>query len=233
MIDKTHELSVTRQCQILELPRSTAYYPPAPESAENLALMRRIDELHLEFPFAGARMLRDLLRSEGIRAGRKRIDRLMAKMSIEALYRKPNTSKKAAGSYIYPYLLRNLTIDRPNQVWAADITYIPMRRGFVYRVAVVDWFSRKVLSWGVSNTLTTDVCLDAVREAIHRYGVPEIFNTDRQPIHQYRLHKAAQRARDSHQHGRQYGARPGRRRLRHRTRSHGGTLSHAAPGARI
>ena len=178
MIDRTHALSVTRQCQILELPRSTAYYRPLPESPENLALMRRIDELHLEFPFAGARMLRDLLRPEGIAAGRRRIGRLMAKMGIEALYRKPNTSKKTPGHKIYPYLLRNLTIDRPNQVWATDITYIPMRRGFVYLVAVVDWFSRKVLSWRVSNTLTTDFCLDAVSEAIHRYGTPEIFNTD-------------------------------------------------------
>lgn len=178
MIDKTHELSVSRQCQILELPRSTAYYTPQPESPEDLALMRRIDELHLEFPYAGARMLRDLLRPEGVRAGRKRIARLMAKMGIEALYRKPNTSKKGTGHKIYPYLLRKLTIDRPNQVWAADITYIPMRRGFVYLVAVVDWFSRKVLSWRVSNTLTTDFCLDAVNEAIHRYGKPEIFNTD-------------------------------------------------------
>jgi putative transposase len=178
MIDRTHQLSVVHQCQILELPRSTAYYRPKPESPENLALMRRIDELHLQFPFAGARMLRDLLRQEGLIAGRKRIGRLMAKMGIEALYRKANTSKKAAGSSIYPYLLRNLTIDRPNQVWAADITYIPMRRGFVYLVAVLDWYSRKVLSWRVSNTLTTDFCLDAVREAIARYGQPTIFNTD-------------------------------------------------------
>lgn len=178
MIDTKHELTVVRQCQLLELSRSTAYYRPAPESPENLALMRRIDELHLEFPFAGARMLRDLLRQEGIRAGRKRIGRLMAKMGIEALYRKANTSKKGPGHKIYPYLLRNLTIDRPNQVWAADVTYIPMRRGFVYLVAVVDWFSRKVLSWRVSNTLTTDFCLDAVNEAINRYGTPEIFNTD-------------------------------------------------------
>jgi putative transposase len=178
MIDAQHELTVVRQCQLLELPRSTAYYQPQPESPENLALMRRIDELHLEFPFAGTRMLRDLLRPEGITAGRKRIAGLMAKMGVEALYRKPNTSKKGPGHKIYPYLLRNLTIDRPNQVWAADITYIPMRRGFVYLVAVVDWFSRKVLSWRVSNTLTTDFCLDAVREAIHRYGTPEVFNTD-------------------------------------------------------
>lgn len=178
MIDRKHELPVVRQCQMLDLSRSTAYYTPQPESAANLALMRRIDELHLEFPFAGARMLRDLLRKEGLTAGRKRIGGLMAKMGIEALYRKPNTSKKAPGQKIYPYLLRNLAIDRPNQVWATDITYIPMRRGFVYLVAIVDWYSRRVLSWRVSNTLTTDFCLDAVREAIYRYGVPEIFNSD-------------------------------------------------------
>jgi putative transposase len=178
MIDRTHDLPISRQCRILDLPRSTAYYRPAPESAENLALMRRIDELHLQFPFAGSRMLRDMLRREGWTAGRKRIGTLMAKMGIEAIYRKANTSKKAPGHKIYPYLLRNLAIDHPNQVWAADITYIPMRRGFVYLVAIVDWFSRKVLSWRVSNTLTTDFCLDAVREAIHRYGAPEIFNTD-------------------------------------------------------
>jgi putative transposase len=178
MIDRTHKLPVVRQCQILELARSTAYYTPQPESVATLALMRRLDELHLEFPFAGARMLRDLLRQEGTVAGRKRISRLMAKMGIEAIYCKPNTSRKHPGHKIYPYLLRNLTIGRPNQVWATDITYIPMRRGFVYLVAIVDWFSRKVLSWRVSNTLTTDFCLDAVREAIHRFGTPEIFNTD-------------------------------------------------------
>ena len=178
MIDRTDQLSVTRQCEVLALPRSTAYYRPAPESPANLLLMRRIDELHLEFPFAGARMLRDLLRQEGIQAGRKRISRLMQKMGIEALYRRANTSKKQPGSHIYPYLLRNLTIDRPNQVWAADITYIPMRRGFVYLVAVVDWCSRRVLSWRVSNTRTADFCVDAVHEAIVRYGAPEIFNTD-------------------------------------------------------
>jgi putative transposase len=178
MIDRTHELPVTRQCQVLELPRSTAYYTAKPASPEDLALMRRIDQLHLDHPFAGARMLRDLLRQEGILAGRRRIGRLMAKMGIEALYRKANTSKKAAGSHIYPYLLRHLAIDRPNQVWATDITYIPMRRGFVYLVAVLDWHSRKVLAWRLSNTLTTDFCLDAVREAIHRYGTPQIFNTD-------------------------------------------------------
>ena len=178
MIDRNHDLPVTRQCRILELARSTAYYVPQPTSPEDLALMRRIDELHLEYPFAGARMLRDLLRREGRRIGRKHVGTLMKQMGIEALYRKPNLSKRHSAHPIYPYLLRNLVIDRPNQVWATDITYIPMRRGFVYLVAILDWYSRRVLSWRVSNTMTTDFCLDAVREAITRHGRPEIFNTD-------------------------------------------------------
>lgn len=178
MIDRTHDLPVTRQCQILKLARSTAYYTPQPISDSNLQLMRRIDELHLEHPFAGSRMLRDMLRREGQQIGRKHVRTLMKKMGIEALYRKPNTSQRHAAHPIYPYLLRNLKIDRSNQVWATDITYIPMRRGFIYLVAVLDWHSRRVLSWRVSNTLTTDFCLDAVREAIARYGTPEIFNTD-------------------------------------------------------
>ena len=178
MIDRTHELPVVRQCQILGLARSTAYYVPQPTSPEDLVLMRRIDELHLEHPFAGSRMLRDMLRLEGHQIGRKHVSALMKKMGIEALYRKPNLSRRHAAHPIYPYLLRDLKIDRPNQVWATDITYIPMRRGFVYLVAVIDWFSRRVLSWRVSNTLTTDFCLDAVREAIVRHGPPEIFNTD-------------------------------------------------------
>lgn len=187
MIDRTHDLSVVRQCQLLALARSTAYYTPEPTSPENLALMRRIDELHLEHPFAGSRMLRDMLKLEGHRIGRKRISRLMKKMGIEALYRKPNLSRRHNAHPIYRYLLRNLKIDRPNYVWATDITYapqevplgdIPMRRGFVYLIAVIDWYSRKVLSWRLSNTMTTDFCLDAVREAIARYGKPEIFNTD-------------------------------------------------------
>jgi putative transposase len=178
MIDRNHDLPIVRQCQALGLARSTAYYSPKPVSPEDLALMRRIDELHLQHPFAGARMLRDLLGQEGLRIGRKRVAGLMAKMGIEALYRKPNTSRKQAGDQIYPYLLRDLTIDRANQVWATDITYIPMKKGFVYLVAVVDWYSRKVLSWRLSNTLTTDFCLDAVREAVWRHGTPDIFNTD-------------------------------------------------------
>ena len=139
MIDRTHDLPVVRQCQILALARSTAYYTPKPASPEDLALMRRMDEMHLEFPFAGSRMLRDLLRNEGQPVGRKRVRRLMRRMGIEALYRKPNTSRRHAAHPVYPYLLRDLTIDRPNQVWATDITYLPMRRGFLYLVAVVDW----------------------------------------------------------------------------------------------
>jgi putative transposase len=178
MIDRTHDLPVVRQCEILELARSTAYYTPKPTSPEDLSLMRRMDELHLDCPFAGSRMLRDLLRNEGRPVGRKRVRRLMRQMGIEALYRKPNTSRRHAAHPIYPYLLRNLSIERSNHVWATDITYIPMRRGFVYLVAIVDWYSRRVLAWRLSNTLTTDFCIEALEEAIARYGTPEIFNTD-------------------------------------------------------
>ena len=178
MIDRTHPLSVVRQCQLLTLARSTAYYQPTPVSEPTLALMRRIDELHLQYPFAGARMLRDLLRQEGRFIGRRQVATLMRRMGIEALYRKPFLSRRQSGHQIFPYLLRNLAISRPNQVWAADITYIPMRRGFVYLFAVLDWASRRVLAWRLSNTLTTDFCLDAVQEAITQYGCPEIFNTD-------------------------------------------------------
>ena len=178
MIDRTHELPLTQQCRILRLARSSMYYTPREVSAHDLALMRRIDELHLEHPFAGARMLRDLLRAEGHAVGRRHVGTLMRRMGIEALYRKPNTSRRRRGDEIYPYLLRDLKIDRANQVWAADITYIPMRKGFVYLFAVMDWHSRRVLAWRLSNTLSTDFCLDAVREALHRYGRPEIFNTD-------------------------------------------------------
>lgn len=178
MIDRDHELSVTRQCVLLGLPRSTVYYTPVAISGEDLAWMRRIDALHLEFPYAGSRMLRDLLRGEGERIGRKRVQRLMRRMGISAQYCKPRTSFPRAGDTVYPYLLRNLVIDRPNQVWASDITYIPMARGFVYLCAVMDWCSRRVLAWKISNTLTSDFCVEALQEAIAQYGVPEIFNTD-------------------------------------------------------
>ena len=178
MIDRNHDLPVVRQCKVLGISRSTAYYQARPVSEENLALMRRMDELHLDFPFAGSRMLRDLLRQESYSAGRDRISRLMRLMGIQAIYRKPQTSKRHPSHPIYPYLLRKMVIDRPNQVWAADITYIPMRRGFVYLCAVMDWASRRVLAWRLSNTLTTDFCVEAVQEAIDRHGAPEIFNTD-------------------------------------------------------
>lgn len=178
MIDRTHALSVVRQCQLLALARSTAYYQPRAVSASELALMRRIDELHLDYPFAGARMLRDLLRGDGHTIGRKRVRTLMAHMGLEALYRKPTTSRRHPAHPVYPYRLRHLAITRSNQVWAADITYIPMRRGFVYLCAVMDWASRRVLAWRLSNTLTTDFCLEAVQEALTRYGTPDIFNTD-------------------------------------------------------
>ena len=178
MIDQTHDLPVVRQCHILALSRSTAYYQPKPVSEADLALMRRIDELHLEHPFAGARMLSRMLKRASCLAGRRHVTTLMKQMGITALYRKSNTSKRHPAHTVYPYLLRHLEITRPNHVWAADITYIPMTRGFVYLFAVLDWASRRALSWRVSNTLTTDFCLEAVQEAINRYGAPAIFNTD-------------------------------------------------------
>ena len=178
MIDRTHDLPLTRQAKVLKLSRSSLYYQPRPVSPADLAIMRRIDELHLDYPFAGSRMLRDLLRGEGVEIGRCRIRTMMKRMGIEAIYRRPNTSKATPGHRIYPYLLRGLTIDRPNQAWAMDITYIPMARGFVYLAAVVDWFSRRVLAWRVSIDMAVGFCLEAVEEALARYGKPEIFNTD-------------------------------------------------------
>jgi putative transposase len=147
MIDRTHDLPIVRQAKALNISRGSVYYKPRPVSAEDLALMRRIDELHLEHPFAGSRMLRDLLNREGVEIGRRHVAALMKRMGVEAIYRRPNTSKPAPGNKIYPYLLRGMKVDRPNQVWAMDITYIPMARGFVYLAAVVDWFSRRVLSY--------------------------------------------------------------------------------------
>jgi len=178
MIDRTHPLPLVRQCQVLELARSTAYYQPTAVSSEDLALMRRIDELHLDCPFAGARMLSMMLTREGRPVGRRHVSTLMKRMGIHALYRKPHTSTRHPAHRVYPYLLRNLTITRSNHVWAADITDIPMTRGFVYLFAVLDWASRRVLSWRLSNTLTTDFCMEAVQEAIHRYGKPALVNTD-------------------------------------------------------
>ena len=178
MIDREHELPVKLQAELLQLSRSGLYYRPRPVPAAELAVMRRLDELHLEAPFAGSRMLRDLLRADGVAIGRGRVVRLMRRMGITALYRRPNTSRPAPGHRIYPYLLRGVAVDRPNHVWAMDITYIPMARGFVYLAAVVDWFSRRVLSWRLSIIMDTAFCLEAVEEALARYGRPAIFNTD-------------------------------------------------------
>lgn len=178
MIDRNHPLPLSRQAEAVGISRGSVYYLPKPISTEDLALMRRIDALHLELPFAGSRMLRDLLNREGFAVGRKHVATLMRRMGIEALYRKPNTSGKHPRHKIYPYLLRGLKIDRPNQIWAMDITYIPMARGFVYLAAVLDWYTRRVLSWRVSITMDTDFCIEAVEEAMARHGTPEIFNTD-------------------------------------------------------
>lgn len=178
MIDRSHPLPLSRQAEAVGISRGSVYYLPRPVCPEDLALMRRIDELHLELPFAGSRMLRDLLRQEGIAVGRKHVTTLMRRMGIQALYRKPNTSRRHPRHTIYPYLLRGLKIVRPNQVWAMDITYIPMARGFVYLAAVIDWYSRRVLAWRVSITMEADFCVEAVEEAIARHGAPEIFNTD-------------------------------------------------------
>ena len=178
MIDGDHGLSITKQAKALGISRGSVYYRPCPVSPEDLTIMRRIDELHLEFPFAGSRMLRDLLNREGIEIGRRHVATLMKRMRIEALYRKPNTSKPAPGHKIYPYLLRGVMVSRPDQAWAMDITYVPMARGFVYLAAVVDWYSRRVLSWRLSITMEAAFCVEALEEALARHGKPEIFNTD-------------------------------------------------------
>ncbi len=178
MIDRHHGLSITKQAKALGISRGSVYYLPRPVSPADLAVMRRMDELHLEFPFAGSRMLRDLLNREGIAIGRRHVATLMKRMRIEALYRKPNTSKPAPGHKIYPYLLRGVTVDRPDQAWAMDITYVPMARGFVYLAAVVDWYSRRVLAWRLSITMEAGFCIEALEDALARHGKPDIFNTD-------------------------------------------------------
>ena len=178
MINPEHKLSIRRQSELLEISRSTVYYRPRPMSDADLMLMRRLDELHMNYPFAGSRMLRDLLSLQGLEVGRRHVRTLMRRMGIETLYRRPNTSKPAPGHKIYPYLLRGIAITRPNQAWAMDITYIPMARGFVYLAAIVDWFSRRVLAWRLSITMDTSFCIEALDEALSQYGRPEIFNTD-------------------------------------------------------
>tara|TARA_B100000315_G_scaffold113049_1_gene103699 strand:- start:188 stop:1117 length:930 start_codon:yes stop_codon:yes gene_type:complete len=179
MIRRDHpDLSLSRQCEVLSISRSSFYYAPKGESAGNLALMRRIDELFLKYPFYGSRQMVRQLRREGIRIGRHRVRRLMRLMGLQAIYQAPRTSDPHPGHRIYPYLLRNLVIDRPNQVWCADITYIPVQRGFLYLVAIMDWATRHVLAWRLSNTMDASFCIEALNEALARYGKPEIFNTD-------------------------------------------------------
>jgi len=171
-------LSVTKQAEVVGIARSTVYYLPRPVPAADLDLMRQIDKLYTEFPFAGARMLRRLLAANGSQVGRRHVKTLMRRMGIEALYRRPRTTKPEPGHKIYPYLLRGLEVTRPNQVWATDITYVPMAKGFVYLAVVLDWFSRRVLSWRVSITMEASFCIEALQEALARHGKPEIFNTD-------------------------------------------------------
>lgn len=178
MIDRKHKLPISQQARMLRISRGSVYYLPVAVSEADRNLMRRMDELHLDMPWAGSRMLRDLLQREGKVIGRKHVCTLMKRLSIEALYRKPSTSKKHPGHKIYPYLLKNLPITRANQVWAMDITYIPMRKGFVYLCAVVDWASRKILSHRISISMDTSFCIDALEEALQKHGTPEIFNTD-------------------------------------------------------
>lgn len=178
MIDREHGLSLTRQAEVLNLSRSSLYYEAKPIPAADLELMRQIDRLHLEYPFMGARMLRDTLNANGYRVGRRHVGRLMRIMGVEALYRKKKTTKRNPEHPVFPYLLRGLTIERPNHVWCADISYIPMQRGFLYLFAILDWATRRVLAWRLSNTLTTDFCIETTQEAIATHGKPEIFNTD-------------------------------------------------------
>jgi len=178
MIDRSHGLSISRQAQLVGISRGSVYYQSKPTNTTDLELMRHIDELHLEHPFMGARMLRDQLNREGVAVGRKHVSTLMTRMGIEALYKKPNTSKKHPGHKIYPYLLRDLAIEEANQVWALDTTYIPMAKGFVYLIAVVDWASRKVLASKVAITLESCHAVDVLNEAFTHHGRPEIVNTD-------------------------------------------------------
>jgi putative transposase len=178
MIGREHNLPLARQAKALGLSRSSVYYLPRPVPAADLAIMRRIDELHLHYPFAGSRMLCGMLRSEGIAIGRRHMRTLMRRMGIAALYRRPRTTKPEPGHKIYPYLLRGMEVTRPDQVWAMDITYVPMARGFVYLAVVLDWFSRRVLSWRLSITMEAAFCVEALEDALAKHGTPQIFNTD-------------------------------------------------------
>jgi putative transposase len=178
MIDRGHDLPISRQAEVLNISRGSIYYLPRPVPKTELAIMHRLDRLHLEYPFAGSRMLRGLLAAEGCKIGRRHVRTLMRRMGIEALYRRPRTTRPEPGHKIYPYLLRGIEVTRPDQVWAMDITYIPMARGFVYLAVVLDWFSRRVLSWRLSITMEASFCIAALEDALARHGKPDIFNTD-------------------------------------------------------
>src|ERR1700730_15062125 len=178
MIDREHDLSITKQAEILKISRGSVYYLPRPVSSADLEIMRQLDRLHLEYPFAGSRMLRGLLALQGCKVGRRHVKTLRRRMGIEALYRRPRPTKPEPGHKIHPYLLRGVEITQPNQVWAMDITYIPMERGFVYLAVVLDWFSRRVLSWSVSITMEASFCVETLENALARHGKPDIFNTD-------------------------------------------------------
>ena len=178
MVSKDHKLSLRRQCALLTLARSNLYYEPKGESAENLRFMEIIDKQFLETPWYGSRQMARLMKRHDHKCGRHRVRRLMRLMRLMPIYQEPNTSKKHPQHKIWPYLLRNVVIDRPNQVWCADITYIPMRRGFLYLVAIMDWYSRKVLAWRLSNSMDAEFCVEALKEALAAHGTPEVFNTD-------------------------------------------------------
>src|SRR6266436_6951684 len=178
MIDREHDLSISKQAEVLRISRGSVYYLPRPVPDADLAIMRRLDRLHLEYPFAGSRMLRGLLALQGCKIGRRHVKTLMRRMGIEALYRRPRTTKPEPGHKIHPYLLRGMEITRPNQVWAMDITYIPMASGFVYLAVVLDWATRRVLSWRLSITMEAAFCVETLEDALARHGKPEIFNTD-------------------------------------------------------
>src|SRR3954452_2636119 len=203
MIDRAHPtLSISRQCHLLDVSRASVYRRPAPVSADDLRLMELIDRQYLARPFYGSRRMAGWLATQGHTVNRKRVQRLMRLMGLVAIYQRPNTSKAAPEHIKYPYLLGGLTIDRLNQMWCTDITYIPLAKGFIYLVAIMDWHSRAVLAWRTSNTLHADFCVDALEEALRRFGRPEIFNTDPgQPVHQHRLHGCAEGPRHQDQHG--------------------------------
>lgn len=196
MIDPALELSVSDQCRLLSLPRSTYYYErAAEESAENLALMEAIDRIYLAHPENGSRQMVKVLKRRGVFVNRKRVQRLMQLMGIRSLCPQPKTTTPNKAHRVYPYLLRNVLVDRPNHVWAADITYVPFKKGFWYLVAIMDWHSRKVLTWRLSNTMTADFCVAALSEALALYGTPEIFNTDQGSVHEPGLHDGLERSR--------------------------------------